>query len=670
MGLFADFAERYHQVGIQPIPVSPGTKACHIPKWNKKFGQKLLTEHDLEDAIKYFGSCDIGILCGKVSGLIGIDFDFEGESAKVLENLIIGALPPCPVIKKGSKGWTRFYKYSPEIRKTAIKRGPDGFIDILSDFSITVMPPTPHKNGKDSYHWLTPDTLLDLDLNDIPSLNMDHLDVLRSIAEMKSSDLSSMGLHFSNRHDCIFGFVFKHSNESSSLDELIQATLSFDLTFHEQHPKGPYFKDPKYLKNELPLEVCTKLVTRMVDWKKRKLASQSIDWDIGRSQKTYFINTEKGQKFSTKYEDFEDFFNTRFADAKKCILRKSVQIKQSDGLWTPLCNIGDAIESYAAEVGLAPTWVKRHLARWSIHKQPEFLFEIGRHDQKTDPIKELFSHVSLRNFSFDVGLDLFKEWMGKIFQRVENPEIQNRMLIMRGRQNLGKDYFVNHLFQAFHPYQDEIDFSADKKENLRSLKGMMIAYIAEFDETNKADISTLKSIITMKSANTRDPYDKEATQRYYHHSLISSCNFENVLRDSSGNRRYIIFDIDNIDWSYRQKVNPQDLLNQAYYLAQIKYKASDESLAALNEAIEAETPVDMLDLALQEINEIIAVHERAKKLNPYQADKNITWSDISDQVMRVVRNYGFKPKTIQTAMKRRTMSAKVGGKMLYFSADF
>lgn len=102
-----------------------------------------------------YPDANIGVVLGSPIGplrLIAIDVD--AVDPDVLRD-ILGALPYSPMVKRGSKGETRFYAASPDI-KTAVYDGPDGrLVDLLTGFDTrqTVVPPSHHPDGP-VYHWL------------------------------------------------------------------------------------------------------------------------------------------------------------------------------------------------------------------------------------------------------------------------------------------------------------------------------------------------------------------------------------------------------------------------------------------------------------------------------------------------------------------------------------
>lgn len=167
---FAKVAANYVENGFSVVPIQPGEKRpgwytqerwYPMAKWNEYF-KRLPSQEEMEEWLDW-PDAGIGLLCGRLSGVIALDFDYDvGGIHKELERIF----PPSPCIKKGAKGYTAFYRYSEDVSSQKFV-SPDGqcIFEVLSDGRQTVMPPTLHPEGM-NYHWVTPDVLEDAE--DLP----------------------------------------------------------------------------------------------------------------------------------------------------------------------------------------------------------------------------------------------------------------------------------------------------------------------------------------------------------------------------------------------------------------------------------------------------------------------------------------------------------------------
>lgn len=165
-------AYAYLEQGYIVIPIAPGTKRPGV--WSQEDGWKGMhdweryftrrpTDLELEHWYKWPGA-GLGMLTGKQSGVVGIDRDYDTRGTDALDALI----PYTPVKKKGSKGYTAFFRYNGE-RSCSFNINGIRVMDVLSDGRQTLMPGTIHPDGH-TYIYLTEDLLEDYDPKDLPVL--------------------------------------------------------------------------------------------------------------------------------------------------------------------------------------------------------------------------------------------------------------------------------------------------------------------------------------------------------------------------------------------------------------------------------------------------------------------------------------------------------------------
>lgn len=184
-------AYAYLERGYSVVPIAPGTKRpgqySESEGWRglfdwERFNQRLPT--DLELAIWYtWPRAGIGLLTGKLSGVIGLDRDYDAPGTDALERMI----PYTPVKKKGAKGYTAFFRYNGE-KSCSFNIGGARVLDVLSDGRQTLMPGTIHPDGH-TYIYLTEDLLEDYDPADLPQLPDDFLEqVARTLAPYQTQE--------------------------------------------------------------------------------------------------------------------------------------------------------------------------------------------------------------------------------------------------------------------------------------------------------------------------------------------------------------------------------------------------------------------------------------------------------------------------------------------------
>ena len=173
------------EMGYAAIPVLPGSKRPGTMSFGEWFGDldwarycdRMPTEIETEIWTRW---PDAGVCIAINDTLKVIDIDTDDPE---LRAAIEAVLPPVMVAKKGQKGYTAFYRGSPDIVSRPYNlRVPGGLqtrvIDLLCRGRQTVLPPTIHPDIDAPYVWTTDDTLADTPIEKLPELPDDIADRL------------------------------------------------------------------------------------------------------------------------------------------------------------------------------------------------------------------------------------------------------------------------------------------------------------------------------------------------------------------------------------------------------------------------------------------------------------------------------------------------------------
>lgn len=166
MNIFEEYAQKFYDKDLKAIPCKG--KRPVVKNWSKI---------SFEDKIDQYANWSIGVQTGKVSNLIIVDIDTKD---KELQNKFYSVLPPIYSGKQGdkNKGKNYFFQY-PSDREVASYK-PQGILDILSDGSFSVMPPSPHPDYDYNYEWVG-ESLLDIDIDDLPVFTKEIEDDLKAL---------------------------------------------------------------------------------------------------------------------------------------------------------------------------------------------------------------------------------------------------------------------------------------------------------------------------------------------------------------------------------------------------------------------------------------------------------------------------------------------------------
>lgn len=201
---------------------------------------------------------------------------------------------------------------------------------------------------------------------------------------------------------------------------------------------------------------------------------------------------------------------------------------------------------------------------------------------------------------------LFRQWFLSMVAHWLNGNEQHANStapILIGQQGFRKSTFCRQLLppelQMF--YTDSIDFRSTTEAE-RMLSRFLLVNIDEFDQLSDKQFAYVKHLFQKPATNIRRMYSEAiGTQRRYA-SFIGTTNCDEVLRDPTGNRRYLCVMVTepirtdsavNYDQLYAQAVN---LINNG-----TRYWLNDEDEAlirATNNRFEVQQPLEQLFLAI------------------------------------------------------------------------
>lgn len=311
------------------------------------------------------------------------------------------------------------------------------------------------------------------------------------------------------------------------------------------------------------------------------------------------------------HEEYYELFDTVLNNPRRCIFNEKLMYRESpDAIWNPAINALDRlraralIENESREAKGLGKFCLSHIQplffEYESIKPLEFLVDVPQWDN-VDRISEMAYLMKLKpeaGVSEESFSELLKEWCSRVFVRLEDPYEQNRILVLQGGQGVGKDTWISMLVDGLGQFSIPLAIVKEDKDTYLNLHRGLIMKISEFDKTARAEVSTLKDIITAPNTNLRAPYDKDSKLRYSRCSFIASANAEQLLRDPTGNRRFLIFEVDSIEYGYegwsRDKCKEwrMQCLAQMKHLAEVRYVASNESWREMREYIDRHTPTE------------------------------------------------------------------------------
>ncbi len=582
LGIFSDNVRKYFEFGLVTIPCKD--KRPILGSGWQEFCQVAPTSAMIDKWEKsYQDVSQLGLTMGPSTLLSGFDFDYEwlekkcalkkpefDKDRRMIERQILALLPPTPAIKMGRKGWTRLYKSHGELDNAQCDRNGVRLFDFLARNKQTIIPPSKYSDDTDfSYRWLGPP--IEECLDDIPFITSD------IVAEIKMlfGDGAAFDFTASGRHGVLFRWLLDVVRLES--DDLVLASklVARDIGLN----KVPYLSDPKHFARF------------------RSPDLNALEW-IKRVRK--FVGVARGLPVGGGGWDF--FFDNSFSSIRKDVISKKCFFKLNPGSdWGLMDEVEGVLRSYADRKGLPQSKTVDELARWTLEKvDADFLCDIPKWDG-VDRVALFGSAVKSPNFSGNEIAEILRHWGSNIFRRVKSADFQNRCVIFKGPQGMGKDFFVRAMLRDFKPYYESTTMPGTQKDALEICSRLLAVHIEEFDQTKHMDMAFMKSLITQPSAFFRESYGSSPNQKIMRPSFISTANVDDILRDPTGNRRFIVIPTEGLDWTYPTDSSLQVLAQwRSYFETGEWVTLSDELEAKIKVIIDSFTPED-LSVAIVEL---------------------------------------------------------------------
>lgn len=180
----------------------------------------------------------------------------------------------------------------------------------------------------------------------------------------------------------------------------------------------------------------------------------------------------------------------------------------------------------------------------------DYINNLPQWDGKNDYIKELSSTIKIKNNLYFTKF--FKKWLVGVIVGVINEEFNNHLvLILVGKQGVGKTTWLNKLLPSElknHLYMGVINQNKDSQIHLSEC---MFINIDEFETIGRKGLNQLKSIITQSHIRIRRPYGRINESLVRRASFMASVNDVKFLTDQSGNRRFLVFQIEDINFNHK-----------------------------------------------------------------------------------------------------------------------
>lgn len=212
----------------------------------------------------------------------------------------------------------------------------------------------------------------------------------------------------------------------------------------------------------------------------------------------------------------------------------------------------------------------------------EYFNSLPEWDGTTDYIEMLASTVDTTNNDF--FKITFKKWLvAMVASLIDDNVINHTFLIFTGGQGVGKTTWINNLVpERLREYYYAGAINPNHPDSKIQLAENMLVNVDELQGLTPKGIEDLKALVTIRDIKVRRPYASIHESLPHRASFAGSVNSTDFLSDTTGNRRFLCFEVESID--YEHNIPIDNVLSQALFLFRngFRFYLNKEEILQLN----------------------------------------------------------------------------------------
>lgn len=231
--------------------------------------------------------------------------------------------------------------------------------------------------------------------------------------------------------------------------------------------------------------------------------------------------------------------------------------RMENSIWMEMNELG-----YACNVKMIQNLIYSDFSS-SYHPIREYFKELPEWDG-TDYIRILADSVRTNHQSFWTEC-LERYLVGMCAAATQDDVVNHTVLLLCSEvQNIGKTTFINNLLPPeLRTYLSTGLINPNSKDDLAQIAQSMLINLDEFEGMSGRDLNTFKDLVTRKVISIRLPYARRSQNFPHTASFAGTCNYQEILHDTTGNRRFLCFHADSIEFI---KINYTQLYAQIKHL--------------------------------------------------------------------------------------------------------
>lgn len=217
----------------------------------------------------------------------------------------------------------------------------------------------------------------------------------------------------------------------------------------------------------------------------------------------------------------------------------------------------------------------------------EYLDGLHTWNGTTDYIGQLADTIHIRG-DHARFTEYFRKWFVGILPAFFDKEVTNHeILVFIGEQGIYKTTWFNFLLppQLQRYFYTKVNSNRMNKDDQFTITEFILVCLEEIDEMTLSELNQLKAMTGMKNINERAAYGHNKEHRPHIASFCGTGNNLQFLNDTSGNRRWLPFEVLEIDDPNTHPFNYEGIYSQAYSLWKngFRYWFSPEEINCLKQ---------------------------------------------------------------------------------------
>ncbi|MCR8667082.1 DUF5906 domain-containing protein [Aestuariibaculum sp. M13] len=181
----------------------------------------------------------------------------------------------------------------------------------------------------------------------------------------------------------------------------------------------------------------------------------------------------------------------------------------------------------------------------------DYFSKLPAWDNKTDYISQLAKTVSTHDDAlFEKAL---RKWIvATLACAINDKDINHTALILVGPQGCGKTTWLLKLIPMdLHDYVTSSQIKPGDKDSMLRLCDNILINMDEMASYSNTQIEFYKELITKDKVSERRAYAQFSENYIRRASFVGSTNNSKILVDTTGNRRFLVFEVKNIDYLHQ-----------------------------------------------------------------------------------------------------------------------